>query len=60
MSTNPRIRFNHNHHLLAVKGCEPELDVLAFEGDESLSKPFSYRVELTYANHAFSKEMMLM
>ncbi|MFY9997574.1 MAG: hypothetical protein WAK61_21645 [Leclercia sp.] len=32
MSNNPRIIFSHNHHRLAVKGCEPALDVLAFEG----------------------------
>jgi type VI secretion system secreted protein VgrG len=60
MSTNPPIRFSHNHHLLKVKGCEPELDVLAFEGDEALSLPFSYRIEFTSADHAISKEMMLM
>ncbi|HEY3983579.1 type VI secretion system tip protein VgrG, partial [Cedecea sp.] len=48
------------HHLLTVKGCEPALDVLAFEGDEALSKPFRYRVEFTSADHAISKEMMLL
>mgnify|MGYP005910409781 CR=1 FL=1 len=60
MSSNPPIRFSHNHHLLAVKGCAPELDVLAFEGDEALSKPFNYRIEFTSSDHAISKEMMLM
>ncbi|MDX6041225.1 type VI secretion system Vgr family protein [Scandinavium lactucae] len=60
MSSNPPIRFSHNHHLLAVKGCEAELDVLAFEGDEALSTPFSYRIEFTSSDHAISKEMMLM
>jgi uncharacterized protein involved in type VI secretion and phage assembly len=49
MSSNPRISFTHNHHLLAVKGCASELDVLAFEGDEALSRPFSYRIEFTSA-----------
>jgi len=34
--------------------------VLAFEGDEALSTPFSYRIEFTSSNHAISKEMMLM
>ncbi|MDL0069733.1 Rhs element Vgr protein, partial [Enterobacter chengduensis] len=43
-----------------VKGCASELDVLAFEGDEALSKPFSYRIEFTSGDHAISKEMMLM
>lgn len=60
MSTSLPIRFSHNHHLLAVKGYESELDVLAFEGNEALSKPFSYRIEFTSSDHAISKEMMLM
>ncbi|ADD79311.1 Hypothetical Protein PANA_4144 [Pantoea ananatis LMG 20103] len=60
MSSNSPIRFSHNHHQLSVKGCEAELDVLAFEGDEALSTPFSYRIEFTSADHVISKEMMLM
>ena len=60
MSSNPPLRFSHSHHLLSVKGCDAELDVLAFEGDEALSTPFSYRTEFTSADHAISKEMMLM
>jgi len=60
MSSHPPIRFSHNHHLLTVKGCTAEPDVLAFEGDEALSKPFSYRIEFTSSDHAISKEMMLM
>lgn len=60
MSTGLPIRFSHNHHKLSVKGCESEPDVLAFEGDEALSKPFRYRIEFTSADHAISKEMMLM
>ncbi|MBZ7451376.1 type VI secretion system tip protein VgrG [Klebsiella michiganensis] len=60
MSTNPPLRFSHSHHLLAVKGCESAPDVLAFEGDEALSTPFRYRIEFTSADHAISKEMMLM
>ncbi|ELE9264082.1 type VI secretion system tip protein VgrG [Enterobacter kobei] len=60
MSTTPPIRYSHNHHLLAVKGCEAEPDVLAFDGDEALSRPFSYRIEFTSRDHGISKEMMLM
>jgi type VI secretion system secreted protein VgrG len=60
MSTIPPIRFSHNHHVLAVKGCSADIDVLAFEGNEALSTPFSYRVEFTSADHAISKETMLM
>ncbi|NWK90744.1 Rhs element Vgr protein, partial [Raoultella terrigena] len=51
MSSNPPIRFNHNHHQLSVKGCEVGLDVLAFDGNETLSRPFSYRIEFTSAEH---------
>jgi len=60
VSTHPGILFSHNHHLLAVKGCEAALDVLAFAGDEALSRPFSYRIEFTSVDHAISKETMLM
>ncbi|EMW2201411.1 type VI secretion system tip protein VgrG [Enterobacter hormaechei] len=60
MSSNPPLRFSHSHHLLSVKGCDAEPDVLVFEGDEALSTPFSYRTEFTSADHAISKEMMLM
>ena len=60
MSNNPPLRFSHSHHLLSVKGCDAESDVLAFEGDEALSTPFSYRIEFTSGNHAISREMMLM
>ncbi len=60
MSNNLPIRFSQSHHLLTVKGCESGLDVLAFEGREALSQPFSYRIEFTSADHGISKEMMLM
>jgi len=60
MNTSLPIRFSHNHHRLSVKECEAELDVLAFEGDEALSTPFSYRIEFTSGEHDISKEMMLM
>lgn len=60
MSSVKSLLFSHNHHLLSVKGCEAGLDVLAFEGDEALSQPFRYRIEFTSADHAISKEMMMM
>ena len=60
MSNHPPIRFSHNHHLLVVKGCGNVLDVLAFEGEEALSTPFSYRIEFTSPDHGISKETMLM
>ncbi|CAI2078828.1 type VI secretion system tip protein VgrG [Serratia marcescens] len=60
MSANPISFFSHNHHLLTVKGGASALDVLAFTGDEALSRPFSYRIEFTSFDPAISKEMMLM
>nr|WP_314427240.1 type VI secretion system tip protein VgrG [uncultured Erwinia sp.] len=60
MSTNSAINFSHSHHLLAVRGCDADLDVLAFEGSEALSQPFSYRIEFTSRDHAISKESMLL
>lgn len=60
MSSVKSLLFSHNHHLLSVQGCEAGLDELAFEGDEALSQPFRYRIEFTSADHAISKEMMLM
>lgn len=60
MSNNLKIRFSHNHHQLQVAGNNADTDVLAFEGHEALSTPFSYRIEFTSADHAISKERMLM
>ncbi|VAC73420.1 Rhs element Vgr protein [Enterobacter hormaechei] len=59
MSSNPPLKFSHSHHLFSVKGCDAGLDVLAFEGDETLSKPFRYRIEFTSTDHAITKEMAL-
>ncbi|MTD42489.1 type VI secretion system tip protein VgrG, partial [Erwinia sp. CPCC 100877] len=52
--------FSHSHHLLEVKECSAALDVLAFEGQEALSRPFSYRIEFTSDDHAIAREAMLM
>ena len=51
MSNNPPISFSHNHHQLAVKGCDAELDVLAFEGDEALSQPFCVSLQGQRGGH---------
>ncbi|PRD12360.1 hypothetical protein CQW29_26935, partial [Pantoea coffeiphila] len=60
MDANSTIKFSHSHHLLAVRGCDADLDVLVFEGREALSQPFSYRIEFTSSQHAISREMMLL
>ncbi|MBK4116475.1 type VI secretion system tip protein VgrG, partial [Pluralibacter gergoviae] len=60
MSDVALLFFSHSHHLLSVKGCTAPLDVLAFEGEEALSQPFSYRVEFTSADHAITRQQMLL
>ncbi|MCW3143431.1 type VI secretion system tip protein VgrG [Enterobacter hormaechei] len=60
MSSNLPLRFSHSHHLLPVNAGDAGLAVLALEAEEALSTPFSYRTEFTSADHAISKEMMLM
>lgn len=61
MSSNPlNLLFNHSHHLLSVKGCTAPLDVLAFEGEEALSRPFRYRIEFTSADHSITRQQMLL
>lgn len=60
MSSPSITRFNHSHHVLAVKGYNGELDVLAFEGEEALSQPFKYRIEFTSADHSIEPQSMLM
>ncbi|MBK0004473.1 type VI secretion system Vgr family protein [Erwinia sp. S38] len=61
MSAAPlSVAFSHSHHLLAVRGCDADLDVLVFEGREALNQPFSYRIEFTSSQHAISRESMLL
>jgi hypothetical protein len=43
---NPlRTFFDHSRHKLTVRGVEATFDVLAFDGEECLSQPFTYRIE---------------
>ncbi|PIJ58108.1 type IV secretion protein Rhs [Erwinia sp. OLMDLW33] len=60
MSKNPISFFSHSHHLLAVRDCQSRPDVLAFKGEERLSEPFRWRIEFTSADHAITREAMLM
>ncbi|WP_205896192.1 hypothetical protein [Pseudomonas umsongensis] len=41
MSTQPRIFFNHTRHKFAIRWFDAAFDVLAFEGEEHLSQPFT-------------------
>lgn len=60
MSINPVSFFSHSHHLLAVRDCPAQPDVLAFRGEERLSEPFSWRVEFTSADSGLTREAMLL
>ena len=39
--------FDHSRHTLRILTLDAHLDVLAFHGEEQLSKPFTYTVEFT-------------
>ncbi len=51
--------FDHSRHKLTVHNLPVALDVLAFEGEERLSQPFLYRVELTSVDRDIGAERML-
>jgi type VI secretion system secreted protein VgrG len=59
MSTQPRIFFNHTRHKFAIRWFDAAFDVLAFEGEEHLSQPFTYRIEFTCSEQDLSAEKML-
>ncbi|CAG8863304.1 hypothetical protein PS627_00240 [Pseudomonas fluorescens] len=53
------IIFNHSRHALLVHGLESSIDVLAFDGHEHLSQPFSYSIEFTSPDLDIAAEQML-
>ncbi|MEB2517499.1 type VI secretion system tip protein VgrG, partial [Pseudomonas sp. YuFO20] len=59
MSNTPRIFFNQTRHKFAIRWFDAVFDVLAFEGEEHLSQPFSYRIEFTCTEQDLSAEQML-
>ena len=59
MSSELQNFFDHSRHTLSVRNVEPRLDVLAFEGQEHLSQPFSYRVEFTSTELDLAAESLL-
>ncbi|NMX41625.1 hypothetical protein HBO34_27565, partial [Pseudomonas veronii] len=58
-SVLPRVLFDHGRHTLSVHNIEARLDVLAFEGREHLSQPFTYRVEFTSTERDLAAETLL-
>jgi len=59
LSNTPRIFFNHSRHIFTIHRFNAVFDVLAFEGQEHLSQPFSYRIEFTCAEQDLSAEQIL-
>ncbi|WP_434575992.1 type VI secretion system Vgr family protein [Pseudomonas sp. Z3-6] len=47
MSSQHPIFFDHSRHTLSVYNLQARLDVLAFAGEEHLSRPYHYRIEFT-------------
>ncbi|WP_155407266.1 type VI secretion system tip protein VgrG, partial [Yersinia pseudotuberculosis] len=56
----PTLRFDHSHHKLVVRDSTAAVDVLGFEGHESLSQPFCYDIQFTSADKAIDPATMLM
>ena len=51
--------FDHSRHTLWVSNVAAPLDVLAFNGQEQLSQPFTYRVEFTSPDLDLAADSML-
>lgn len=59
MSSGLQNFFDHSRHTLSVRNVEARLDVLAFEGQEHLSQPFTYRVEFTSTERDLAADSLL-
>lgn len=58
-SVLPSVFFDHCRHTLWVRNVPASLDVLAFEGQERLSEPFSYHIEFTSTERDLAAETLL-
>ena len=59
MSQSTNTFFDHRRHTLHVHGVSARLDVLVFQGEESLSQPFTYRVEFTSTERDLAADSLL-
>ena len=59
MSQSTNTFFDHRRHTLHVHGVAARLDVLVFQGEESLSQPFTYRVEFTSTERDLAADSLL-
>jgi len=51
--------FDHSRHKLDVRNVDVPLEVLAFQGEECLSQPFSYVIEFTSTELDIAAELLL-
>ncbi|MBJ2228159.1 type VI secretion system tip protein VgrG [Pseudomonas simiae] len=58
-SVLPSVFFDHSRFKLSVRNVEARLEVLAFEGQEHLSQPFTYCVEFTSTERDLAAESLL-
>jgi len=58
-SNSPVPFFDHSRHRLTVRSVDIPVDVLAFRGEEALSKPFVYRIEFTSTEQDIAAQKML-
>jgi type VI secretion system secreted protein VgrG len=54
-----RTFFDHSRHTLEVRKVDALLDVLAFDGEEHLSQPFTYKIEFTCTEPNIAPPQML-
>ncbi|MBV7550714.1 hypothetical protein KW849_31185, partial [Pseudomonas sp. PDM26] len=51
--------FDHSRHKLHIDNLATALDVLAFNGEEHLSQPFTYRIEFTCSDLDLGAEKLI-
>lgn len=59
MSSPLRTFFDHSRQKLWGRDVDPLLDVLAFQGEEILSQPFTYRMDFTCTQHDLAADQLL-
>ncbi|AUG08475.1 type VI secretion system Vgr family protein [Pseudomonas sp. S09G 359] len=58
-SVLPSVFFDHSRHTLSVYQVQARLDVLAFKGQENLSKPYTYTIEFTSTERDLAADTLL-
>lgn len=51
--------FDHNRHKIQIQDIDGLLDIVSFHGEEGLSQPYRYTIELTCAQHDIPADRLL-